>query len=53
MAHGEAELPPFEQRNRHFDRLVATEGLMWLGQNTNHFSPPPAVTATGRIRGTG
>lgn len=45
MSQGEAEVLPFEQRNRHFDRLVATEGLMWLGQNTNHFTPPPAVTA--------
>ena len=33
----------FEQRNQHFDRLFNTEGLMWLGQNTNHFSTHPAV----------
>ncbi|HSU42625.1 MAG TPA: pyridoxal phosphate-dependent aminotransferase [Casimicrobiaceae bacterium] len=33
----------FEIRNRHFDRLFNTPGLMWLGQNTNHFSPHPAV----------
>lgn len=36
-------LLPFEQRNRHFDQLVSTDGLMWLGQNTNHFTPPQAV----------
>lgn len=34
-----------EVRNRHFDRLVNTDGLMWLGQNTNHYSPHPAVRA--------
>ena len=34
---------PFEARNRHFDRLFNTPGLMWLGQNTNHFHPHPAV----------
>lgn len=33
----------FEVRNRHFDRLFNTPGLMWLGQNTNHFHPHPAV----------
>lgn len=33
----------FEIRNQHFDRLFNTPGLMWLGQNTNHFSPHPAV----------
>lgn len=26
----------FELRNAHFDRLVNTKGLRWLGQNTNH-----------------
>jgi aspartate/methionine/tyrosine aminotransferase len=35
---------PFEIRNAHFDRMFNTPGLMWLGQNTNHFSPHPAVT---------
>lgn len=37
--------PPrqFEVRNRHFDRLFNTPGLMWLGQNTNHFETHPAV----------
>ncbi len=37
--------PPraFEQRNAYFDRLCNTPGLMWLGQNTNHFEPHPAV----------
>ncbi|GAA5236338.1 pyridoxal phosphate-dependent aminotransferase [Verticiella sediminum] len=35
----------FEERNRYFDRLCNTPGLMWLGQNTNHFDPHPAVVA--------
>jgi aspartate aminotransferase len=35
---------PFEQRNRYFDDLCNTPGLMWLGQNTNHFEPHPSVT---------
>lgn len=26
----------FEQRNQHFDRMVANPKLRWLGQNTNH-----------------
>ena len=43
MSDGTAAILPFEQRNRHFDQLVATDGLMWLGQNTNHFTPPAAV----------
>ena len=34
-----------ERRNRHFDALVSRPGLMWLGQNTNHFAPHPAVRA--------
>lgn len=33
----------FEVRNEHFDRLFNTTGLMWLGQNTNHFPSHPAV----------
>jgi aspartate/methionine/tyrosine aminotransferase len=33
----------FEIRNRHFDRLFNTAGLMWLGQNTNHFTTHAAV----------
>ncbi|MEO6564890.1 MAG: pyridoxal phosphate-dependent aminotransferase [Casimicrobiaceae bacterium] len=33
----------FEVRNQHFDRLFNTPGLMWLGQNTNHFPPHAAV----------
>jgi aspartate/methionine/tyrosine aminotransferase len=33
----------FEVRNAHFDRLVNTEGLRWMGQNTNHATPHPAV----------
>lgn len=33
----------FEERNAYFDRLCNTPGLMWLGQNTNHFTPHPSV----------
>jgi histidinol-phosphate aminotransferase len=33
----------FEQRNAHFDRLFATENLLWLGQNTNHLPMHPRV----------
>ncbi len=33
----------FEIRNRHFDTLFNTPGLMWLGQNTNHFETAPEV----------
>jgi aspartate/methionine/tyrosine aminotransferase len=33
----------FEVRNAHFDKLVNTPGLKWLGQNTNHFPAHPAV----------
>ena len=33
----------FDSRNRHFDRLANTAGLKWLGQNTNHLPPHPAV----------
>lgn len=33
----------FEARNAHFDKLVATPGLKWLGQNTNHIPSHPAV----------
>ena len=36
-------MKPFEARNAHFDRLFNTPGLMWLGQNTNHFPTHPAV----------
>jgi aspartate aminotransferase len=34
---------PFEIRNQYFDKLCNTPGLMWLGQNTNHFNPHPSV----------
>ena len=34
-----------EQRNRHFDGLYRVPGLRWLGQNTNHAAPHPAVRA--------
>ncbi|MGO9700879.1 MAG: pyridoxal phosphate-dependent aminotransferase [Xanthobacteraceae bacterium] len=33
----------FAERNAHFDRLFATPGLFWLGQNTNHLPMHPAV----------
>lgn len=33
----------FEARNAHFDKLVNTPGLRWLGQNTNHHKAHPAV----------
>jgi aspartate/methionine/tyrosine aminotransferase len=33
----------FEIRNAHFDRLVNTPGLKWLGQNTNHIPAHPLV----------
>lgn len=33
----------FDVRNRHFDRLFNTPGLIWMGQNTNHFPSHPAV----------
>lgn len=32
-----------EIRNRHFDQLVNTRNLRWLGQNTNHHPAHPAV----------
>ena len=35
--------PVLERRNRHFDQLVSRNDLKWLGQNTNHFRPHPAV----------
>lgn len=33
----------FEERNAYFDKRCNTPGLMWLGQNTNHFDPHPSV----------
>jgi aspartate/methionine/tyrosine aminotransferase len=36
-------MKPFEVRNAHFDRLVNTPGLRWMGQNTNHAKPHAAV----------
>lgn len=32
-----------ETRNKHFDHLVNTDGLKWLGQNTNHHPVHHAV----------
>ncbi|NHN85583.1 pyridoxal phosphate-dependent aminotransferase [Acetobacter musti] len=34
-----------EDRNRYFDELFSTPGLLWLGQNTNHIPPHPSVVA--------
>ncbi|WP_116134444.1 pyridoxal phosphate-dependent aminotransferase [Tropicimonas sp. IMCC34043] len=34
-----------ELRNRYFDRLFNSEGLIWMGQNTNHIPAHPAVIA--------
>lgn len=31
------------ERNRYFDALTATPGLLWMGQNTNHIPAHPAV----------
>jgi aspartate/methionine/tyrosine aminotransferase len=33
----------FETKNRYFDELFNNPDLMWLGQNTNHFTTHPAV----------
>jgi aspartate/methionine/tyrosine aminotransferase len=33
----------FEIRNLYFDKLCNTPGLMWLGQNTNHYEPHESV----------
>ncbi len=33
----------FELRNAFFDQLCEQADLKWLGQNTNHFEPHPAV----------
>ncbi|MFZ5675556.1 MAG: pyridoxal phosphate-dependent aminotransferase [Pseudomonadota bacterium] len=30
-------------RNKYFDELFATQGLLWMGQNTNHIPAHPAV----------
>jgi len=38
-----ADESQLEQRNRYFAALVARPGLKWLGQNTNHTPPHPAV----------
>lgn len=35
----------FSSRNKYFDELFATEGLLWMGQNTNHIPAHPAVKA--------
>ena len=33
----------FEARNQHFNNLVNSPDLRWLGQNTNHFASHPSV----------
>jgi len=43
MRTRESGVKKFEERNAHFDRLVNTSGLRWLGQNTNHTPAHPAV----------
>ncbi len=30
-------------RNKYFDELFSTAGLLWMGQNTNHIPTHPAV----------
>jgi len=35
----------FSTRNKYFDELFATQGLLWMGQNTNHIPAHPAVKA--------
>ena len=39
----------FQQRNAHFDRLFATENLLWLGQNTNHLPMSGIRSAPGPL----
>lgn len=34
-----------EERNRYFEGLTQDRNLLWLGQNTNHLPPHPAVVA--------
>ena len=36
-------MEPYQQRNRHFEELVARRGLIWMGQNTNHLPTHPDV----------
>ena len=33
----------FLSRNKYFDELCSTRGLLWMGQNTNHLPVHPAV----------
>lgn len=33
----------FLTRNKYFDGLCSTQGLLWMGQNTNHIPTHPAV----------
>jgi len=34
----------FSSRNQYFDELFATDGLLWMGQNTNHIPAHPETT---------
>lgn len=36
-------MQPYQERNRHFEALVADPDLIWMGQNTNHLPSHPAV----------
>jgi aspartate/methionine/tyrosine aminotransferase len=47
-AAGGYKLRLFEARNAHFDRLVNTADLRWMGQNTNHLPPHPSVIAAAQ-----
>lgn len=35
----------YETRNKFFDALCSDKKILWMGQNTNHFDPHPAVIA--------
>ncbi len=36
-------MQPYQDRNRHFEALIADPDLIWMGQNTNHLPSHPAV----------
>ena len=37
------DMKEFERLNQHFELMVNTPDLMWLGRNTNHFQTHPVV----------
>ena len=37
------DMKEFERLNQHFELMVNTPDLMWLGRNTNHFPTHPVV----------